>query len=111
MGYNQRKIEDERRREAEKQAAAKRAPIRNSGQTRSGLWPNGTTAWRGGRRCCSRRRSAPRSARSIGTYGPLPWLLLHPISRPAPAQPAPRHMVTADSGAVVPQLPATCAIR
>jgi len=66
----------------------------------------------GSTRCCSRRQSAPLSNRLLVPAGALPGLPYHGRRRPADARLAPRRVCDGSyPGAIVPILPAQCAVR
>ena len=69
MGFNKRKMEDARRQEAEKEAAARRATDRQILEDADHLITVGTSARPSECPCCSRRPSARPLRRAIGSCG------------------------------------------
>jgi hypothetical protein len=70
MGFNRRKMDDQRRRLAEKEAAVRRATdaqVLEDAEHLIGAWNE--RAGPSSCRCCSRRRSALRWLRGFGSYG------------------------------------------
>jgi hypothetical protein len=69
MGFNRRKMEDQRRDAAEKEAASRRATDAQVLQDAERLIAAWTSARPNGCRCCSRQQSALPSQRAIGSCG------------------------------------------
>jgi hypothetical protein len=112
MGFNRRKMDDERRREAEKQAAAKRVldPQVRADALRF------VTEWNERQAQRAPLLISPTIGAAITAQHWHLWvrcsgLLLYPIDRPAAARLAPGcHGDIADPQAVVPLPPAACAV-
>jgi hypothetical protein len=69
MGFNRRKMEDQRRDAAEKEAASRRATDAQVLEDAERLIAAWTSARPNGCRCCSRQQSALPSQRAIGSCG------------------------------------------
>jgi hypothetical protein len=113
MGFNQRKWEDERRREAEKAATARRA---RDPQVRADALRL-VTEWNERQAQRAPLLFSPTIGAAIAAMhwylvGPLPCMLHDQGARPARARSASRHDDhQPDPGVVMPQLPAKCAVR
>jgi hypothetical protein len=69
MGFNRRKMEDQRRTAAEKKAFARRATDAQVLEEPRASSPLGTSGRPNACRCCSRQQSVPRSKRATGFCG------------------------------------------